>query len=103
MRSVSKAAENGVLIIGICNGFQILTEAGLLPGVLMKNKDLRFHCHDVYLRVDNNKTPFTLAYSEGEVIKMNIAHGEGNYYFDHCKEIEDKIVLRYCDRNGNIT
>jgi len=103
MRSISKAAENGTLIIGICNGFQILTEAGLLPGVLMKNKDLRFHCHDVYLRVDNNKTPFTLAYSEGEVIKMNIAHGEGNYYFDHCKEIKDKIVLRYCDRNGNIT
>lgn len=102
MRSVIDSAQNGTLVLGICNGFQILTEAGLLPGVLMKNKDLRFHCHDVYLRIENNSTPFTLMYSIGEVVKMSIAHGEGNYFIQNPKKIESQVVLRYCDRSGKI-
>jgi len=103
MKSVIQAARAGILVLGICNGFQILTEAGLLDGALMKNRDLRFHCHDVYLRVENNTTPFTLAYSLGEIIRMSIAHGEGNYFVHNPEQIESRVVFRYCNKNGKIT
>ncbi|MGJ8453953.1 phosphoribosylformylglycinamidine synthase subunit PurQ [Pseudothermotoga sp. U03pept] len=103
MRSVTTAAQSGVLVLGICNGFQILTEAGLLPGALMKNKDLRFHCHDVYLLVENNETPFTCFYRKGEVVKMSIAHGEGNYYIEDLRSIRDQVVFRYCEKDGSTT
>ncbi|AEH50550.1 phosphoribosylformylglycinamidine synthase subunit PurQ [Pseudothermotoga thermarum] len=103
MNSVVQAAKNGCFVLGICNGFQILTEAGLLKGVLLRNKDLRFHCHDVYLRVERNDTPFTCLYKQGEVVRMSIAHGEGNYYVDDLSSILDKVVFRYCDKYGRIT
>ncbi len=100
MKSVIQAAKSGVLVLGICNGFQILTEAGLLEGALMKNRDLKFHCRDVYLRVEDNQTPFTLMYKPNEVVKMSIAHGEGNYFINNLDQIESRVVFRYCDENG---
>ncbi|KXG78715.1 Phosphoribosylformylglycinamidine synthase subunit PurQ [Fervidicola ferrireducens] len=107
MDSVYKAAEKGKLILGICNGFQILLEAGLLPGAMMKNRDLKFHCHDVYLKVGTADSPFTNMYLPGEVVKMPIAHGEGNYYADadtiERLKREDRIVFYYSDEKGNIT
>ncbi len=103
MKSVVEAAQNGSLVLGICNGFQILTESGLLRGSLLRNKDLRFHCHDVYLRVERNDTPFSCLYSVGEVVKMSIAHGDGNYFTNDLSSVVDKVVFRYCDRLGRIT
>lgn len=103
MKSVVEAAKNGVLVLGICNGFQILTEAGLLEGVLMKNKDLKFHCHDVYLRVEDNQTPFTLLYQPYEIVKMSIAHGEGNYFIDDPEKIESRVIFRYCEKDGALS
>ncbi|WP_422448064.1 phosphoribosylformylglycinamidine synthase subunit PurQ [Thermoanaerobacterium sp. DL9XJH110] len=107
MDSVMKAAEAGKLILGICNGFQILLEAGLLPGAMKRNKDLKFHCHDVYLKVENNNTPFTGLYKKGEIIRMPIAHGEGNYFVDSGSlerlKAAGKIVFTYCDSDGNVT
>lgn len=82
MNEVAKAAEQGKYIIGICNGFQILTEAGLLPGALLRNEGMKFICHDSVLLVENNNTPFTREYEAGEEIVIPIAHGEGNYYCD---------------------
>ena len=99
MEEVIDFARQGGLVLGISNGFQILTEAGLLPGSLISNKDLRFVCKDVYLRVENNKTPFTTGYSLGQAIKMPVAHGEGAYICD--QEILNKlkennqIIFRY--------
>jgi len=107
MESVIRASEKGKLVLGICNGFQILLEAGLLEGAMMKNKDLKFHCHDVYLKVENNSTPFTKLYRENEIIRMPIAHGYGNYYAS--PETIEKLVTRkqivftYCDEEGNLT
>ncbi|MCR4429974.1 MAG: phosphoribosylformylglycinamidine synthase subunit PurQ [Tepidanaerobacteraceae bacterium] len=107
MDSVLKAAEAGKLIIGICNGFQILLEAKLLPGAMKRNRDLKFHCHDVYLRVDNDETPFTRLYKKGEIIRLPIAHGEGNYYADvqtiEKLKAENRVVFTYCDRDGNVS
>jgi phosphoribosylformylglycinamidine synthase len=107
MEAVQKEAEKGKLVIGICNGFQILVEAGLLPGALLKNTNLRFLCKFVHLRVENNKTPFTHLYREGEVLRMPIAHFEGRFFApsDVLSSIEDKkqVVLRYCDSEGNLT
>jgi len=107
MESVYSAAEKGKLILGICNGFQILLEAGLLPGAMMKNRDLKFHCHEVHLKVGTADSPFTNLYREGEVIKMPIAHGLGNYYADTAMieklKSEDRIVFYYSDEKGNIT
>jgi len=107
MTPVIEFAQKGGLVIGICNGFQILTEAGLLPGVLHRNKTLKFHCHDTFLRVENNTTPFTCAAKERAVIKVPIAHGEGNYYADpetlQLMEENNQVVFRYCDLYGEIT
>lgn len=97
---VIKFANRGGLVIGICNGFQILCEIGLLPGALTKNKSLNFICDEVYLKVINNKTPFTSLYKEGEIIRLPIAHGDGNYI---SRDIDSKqIVFQYCDKNGNV-
>ncbi len=106
MRDVVAKAKAGTPVLGICNGFQIVTEAGLLPGVLMRNESLRFTCRDVHLKVEQTDTVFTNAYSKGQVIKVPIAHAEGNYFTSPETlarlEGEGRIVMRYCDRTGKI-
>ncbi|MDQ0091475.1 phosphoribosylformylglycinamidine synthase [Paenibacillus anaericanus] len=107
MAEVAKAAEQGKYVLGICNGFQILTEAGLLPGTLRRNMSLKFRCHDTVLRVENNENPFTSQYEKGQEIKIPIAHGEGNYYCDEetlAKLEENKqIIFRYVGNpNGSL-
>ncbi|MBH5319002.1 phosphoribosylformylglycinamidine synthase subunit PurQ [Paenibacillus sp. GSMTC-2017] len=106
MNEVKKAAEQGKFILGICNGFQILTEAGLLPGALIRNSGLKFRCHSTPLEVVNANTSFTNQYSQGEIIHIPIAHGEGNYYCDDATLAElqenNQIVFRYAgDTNPN--
>ncbi|OMF24393.1 phosphoribosylformylglycinamidine synthase I [Paenibacillus sp. FSL H8-0548] len=106
MSEVQKAAEAGKYILGICNGFQILTEAGLLPGALIRNNGLKFRCHQTQLEVVNSSTPFTNQYSQDEIINIPIAHGEGNYYCDDATLAElkanNQIVFRYAgDTNPN--
>ena len=105
MNSILDAAKAQKCILGIGNGFQILLEAGLLPGAVLINKNLKFHCDDVFLRVENSDTPFTGLYKKGEVIRLNLACKYGNYYTDN-ETIEqlktkNKIILTYCDENGN--
>ncbi len=104
MNEVVSFAAKGGLVLGICNGFQILTEAGLLPGVLMRNRDLKFICSHATLRVENNRTAFTNAYGAHQVVDIPIAHADGNYYAgeDTIKELEDsgRVVFRYADRDG---
>jgi len=107
MRSVADFAAKGGLVIGICNGFQILCEAGLLPGALIRNKGLQFICRNIYLEVDQTDTPFTNACQKGQVLKMPIAHGEGNYFID-AEGLEKlksnrQIIVRYCDPKGQVT
>jgi phosphoribosylformylglycinamidine synthase len=107
MKSVADFAAKGGLVIGICNGFQILCEAGLLPGALIRNKTLKFICQNVYLRVEQTNTPFTSACQKGQILKLPIAHGEGNYFIDaegmKRLEGEGQIVVRYCDSRGEFT
>ncbi|MBI5562447.1 MAG: phosphoribosylformylglycinamidine synthase subunit PurQ [Deltaproteobacteria bacterium] len=104
MNEVTAFAGKGGLVLGICNGFQILAEAGLLPGVLMRNKDLKFICAAANLCVENNKTAFTSAYKQGQVLKLPIAHADGNYYADAdtVKRLEDsgRVVFRYSTPGG---
>ena len=105
MSEVKKAAEAGKPVLGVCNGFQILTEAGLLPGALLRNKNLKFMCRPVQLKVENNNTMFTSQYEQGEVITIPIAHGEGNYYCDEetlqrLKE-NKQIAFTYAGDNPN--
>lgn len=106
MEQVIEFAQKGGLVLGICNGFQILTEAGLLPGALVRNKDLKFICKEVYLKVENNKTPFTNDYVPGQVISIPVAHGEGCYVCDEetLKELRanNQIVFRYSTLEGEI-
>jgi len=107
MSEVVRFAERGGLLLGICNGFQVLVEAGLLPGALLRNAALKFVCRQVYLRTENAETPFTSGLKRGQVIKVPIAHGDGNYYADEStlKSLEDgdRIVFRYATPDGNIT
>jgi phosphoribosylformylglycinamidine synthase subunit PurQ / glutaminase len=107
MREVTRRAEDGVPVLGICNGFQILTEAGLLPGVLMRNAGLRFVCRDVWLRVDAADTAFTRSYDQRQVIRIPIAHNEGNYFADRETlarlEGDGRVAFRYCDPTGAVT
>ena len=107
MKDVVRFADNGGVVIGICNGFQVLTEAGLLPGVLLRNKSLLFICKYLHLRVDNANTRFTNNCVPGEVLEIPIAHGEGNYFTDPdtLKRIEDnqQVVFRYCNRTGHLS
>ena len=104
---VIKAANSGCLILGICNGFQILTETGLLKGTLLRNRDLRFINKDVYIKVINNDTRFSNKYKKNQVLKINIAHNEGNFFTDsvHLKQLKDEnlIAFKYSDEKGNIT
>jgi phosphoribosylformylglycinamidine synthase len=104
MREVVRQAKRGTKILGICNGFQILTEAGLLPGVLLRNRDLLFLGRDIWVRVENNATPFTNAYAKHQVIRLPIAHGDGNYFIDDegykKLEGEGRIAFRYCLPSG---
>jgi phosphoribosylformylglycinamidine synthase subunit PurQ / glutaminase len=107
MRDVVAKAKAGTPVLGICNGFQVLCEAGLLPGVLMRNASLRFVCKDVHLRVEQTDTPFTGSYDKDEVIRIPVAHGEGNYFADAATldelEAEGRVVFRYVDAAGEIT
>jgi len=106
MQEVIEFAEKGGIVVGFCNGFQILCESKLLPGVLLKNNSLKFRCKDVYLKVDNKKTIFTGS-GTPDVVRIPIAHGEGNYFIEQkgLGEIEaaGQVVFRYCDENGNIS
>lgn len=105
MSEVVKAAEAGKPVLGVCNGFQVLTEAGLLPGALLRNKNLKFMCRTVGLKVVNNETQFTTEYEKDEVIQIPIAHGEGNYYCDEetlaSLKANNQIVFTYATENPN--
>ena len=107
MAAVRKFALDGGLVLGICNGFQILAESGLLPGALLRNRGLKFVCRQVTVRVETTKTPFTSAASRGQMLRIPVAHGEGCYYADqrtlNALETEDRVVLRYVDNpNGSV-
>jgi len=107
MSAVAAFAGNGGLVLGICNGFQILSEAGLVPGAMMRNAGQKFVCKYVYLRVETTDTAFTRAMRKGQVLRIPIAHGEGNYYADEATlqdlKRNDQIVFRYCTPAGEIT
>jgi len=107
MEPIRRHAESGGLVLGICNGFQVLTEAGLLPGALMRNEHLRFVCRDVHLRVERNDVPFTSSMNVGDLLTLPVAHGEGNYFADDETldrlERNGQIVFRYADAEGRIT
>jgi phosphoribosylformylglycinamidine synthase len=107
MDSVKKFAAAGKFVLGICNGFQILCEAGLLPGALIRNRDLHFICEHIYVRVETSDTPYTNEVQIGSVRRLPIAHAEGNYVCDDetLDELrrDDRIVFRYCDANGKVT
>jgi phosphoribosylformylglycinamidine synthase subunit PurQ / glutaminase len=107
MNSVKEFAARGGFVLGICNGFQILCEAGLLPGALIRNRDLHFICEHVQVRAETTETPFTNQLKAGSVLRLPIAHAEGNYVCDDSTlaelEREDRIIFRYCDEEGQTT
>src|SRR5215472_10614774 len=107
MREIKSAAARGTPVLGICNGFQILTEAGMLPGVLLANKTLKFHCKNVDLRVETSQSIFTCRYEAGQVIRVPVAHHDGNYFADPATldRLEDKglVAFRYCTPAGELT
>ncbi|MDR2444254.1 MAG: phosphoribosylformylglycinamidine synthase subunit PurQ [Deltaproteobacteria bacterium] len=106
MKEVARQAAAGRMVLGICNGFQILTEAGLLPGALMRNRDLKYLCKDIFLRVENNSTPFTCDYALGQILRLPISHGEGNYFVgpeEHKRLVDEgRIVFRYSSPEGQV-
>jgi len=107
MREVVRRARAGTPVLGICNGFQVLTESGLLPGVLMRNATLRFICKDVLLKVERNDTAFARGYAKGDVVRFPIAHKDGCYFADEETldrlEGENRVAFRYCDASGAVT
>ena len=107
MREVVRRAKAGTPVLGICNGFQVLTESGLLPGVLMRNAALRFICKDVTLKVERNDTAYTRQYAVGEVVRFPIAHKDGSYFADEDTldrlEGENRVAFRYCEASGAVT
>ncbi len=107
MREVVRRAKTGTPVLGICNGFQVLTEAGLLPGVLMRNGTLRFACKDVWLQVARNDTAFTRRYATNQVVRIPIAHKDGSYFADEETldrlEGENRVAFRYCEASGAVT
>jgi len=107
MEPIRLHADAGGLVFGICNGFQVLTEVGLLPGALMRNQHLRFLGRDVHVRVEETDTPFTSMFERGQVFRVPIAHGEGNYYADEetldALERNRQVIFRYCDEEGRLT
>ena len=106
MRDIATKASAGVPVLGICNGFQVLCESGLLPGVLMRNASLNFICRDAYLRVENTNTMYTNAYRRGQVIRIPIAHHDGNYFADpdtlQRLQCENRIIFRYATHDGTV-
>jgi len=106
MESVKKFADGGGIVLGICNGFQILTESHLLPGALLRNAGLKYICRPVHLRVESTRTPFTQALQDGEVLQVPIGHMEGNYFCDAAtlKDLQERnrIVFRYCTKDGEV-
>lgn len=107
MQAVKQFAADGGLVLGICNGFQILTEAGLLPGALMRNAGLKYICRHIHLRVETDQSPFTNQLKKGEILRMPVGHMEGNYFCEPDElrrlEAEDRIAFRYCTSAGDIT
>jgi phosphoribosylformylglycinamidine synthase len=107
MKAVIAHAESGGLVIGICNGFQILCEAHLLPGALIRNRGIKFRCEHIHVRVETINSPFTNACRKGQVLRIPIAHGEGNYFAEPSVieqlQHEDRVLLRYCTKDGTIT
>jgi phosphoribosylformylglycinamidine synthase len=107
VRAVVEAANKGVPVLGVCNGFQVLTESGLLPGALMRNAQLKFVCRTVPLEVANSQSLFTSGYAQGETIRLPVAHHDGNYFADEATldrlEGEGRIAFRYCNAQGEIT
>src|SRR5947199_6578148 len=107
MREVRERAARGTPVLGICNGFQVLTEAGLLPGALLTNRSLSFTCKDVHLRVENNQTIFTCGYAAGQTIRVPVAHHDGNYTADPATldrlEGEGRVAFRYCGPSGQLS
>ena len=107
MEAIRRHAADGGLVLGICNGFQVLTEAGLLPGALMRNEHLRFVSRDIYLRTEQTSTSFTAELAPGQVLRMPVAHGEGNYFADDnvLDDLEEnrQVIFRYCDAEGRVT
>lgn len=107
MRAVAERARRGTPVLGVCNGFQILTEAGLLPGALMRNAKLKFVCRDVHLRVENSQTLFASKYERGQVVRAPVAHGDGNFFADEATldrlEGEGRVAFRYCSPSGALT
>lgn len=106
MRDVVAKAKSGVGVLGICNGFQVLCETGLLPGVLMRNASLKFICRDVHIRVDNAETLFSRCYRKDQVVRIPVAHGDGNYFADDATldtlEGENRVVFRYAHADGTV-
>ncbi|HTG98644.1 MAG TPA: phosphoribosylformylglycinamidine synthase subunit PurQ [Vicinamibacterales bacterium] len=107
MTAVAQFAAGGGPLLGICNGFQILCEAGLLPGAMLRNRDLKFHCEHVGVRVEQTDTPFTSLATKGQLLRIPIAHGEGNYFADAdvIADLESsrRVIFRYCDSRGQTT
>lgn len=107
MKEVIARARKGVAILGVCNGFQVLTETGLLPGALMRNAGLKFVCRDVWLKIERNDTAFTNRYGAGDILRIPVAHHDGNYFADAdtIRRIEDngRVAVRYCDASGALT
>ena len=107
MRDVVRFAKGGGLVMGICNGFQVLCEAGLLPGALLRNASLRFVCRPVWLRVESTSNPFTSSLSKGDLLEIPVAHGDGNYFVtdEQLDEMEanGQVVFRYVDASGDVT
>ena len=107
MAAVADFARRGGPVLGICNGFQVLLEAGLLPGAMLRNRDLKFHCEHIWVRTEQADTPFTLRAAPGQVLRIPIAHGEGNYFAEpeviQALESSGRIVFRYCDATGRVT
>jgi phosphoribosylformylglycinamidine synthase len=107
MPAVVDFARAGGPVLGICNGFQVLLEAGLLPGAMLRNRDVRYHCEHVIVRVEQTDTPFTETASKGQLLRLPIAHGEGNYFADPetIAELEAtrRVIFRYCDEHGAAT
>ena len=107
MQAVKQFADNGGLVLGVCNGFQVLTEAGLLPGALIRNRDLQFHCEHIFLKPATNDSPFTNKIPAGKILRIPIAHGEGCYFADEETlaklKANNQILWQYCDANGNLT
>src|SRR5215218_10052135 len=107
MPAIQEFARHGGPVLGLCNGFQVLLESGLLPGAMLRNRDLKFHCEHVHIRVEQTNTPFTSRALGGQVLRIPIAHGEGNYYAEpeviRQLEHERRVIFRYCDLSGRTT